>query len=443
MVMKQDPKQARGNGWQAHLRWLKPGLGLKRWLLLLVLGVGLLSVGGAFALRSFYPLPSYFYYLTLQFLPAPLRAVFLMLMGGGLIGLSLAGLNRTLLAPFVGGEHSRVPEKLFDYRRRGRGPRIVVLGGGHGQASILRGLKAYTSNLTAIVTVADDGGSSGRLRRDLGILPPGDFRNCIAALSNDESLVTRLFQYRFTQGAGLNGHSFGNLFISAMATVTGSFESGLKESSQVLAIQGQVIPCTLQAVALVADVQEADGTSSRVWGESKIPQIGRRIMRVGLEPSHPPAYPEALRAILNADMIVIGPGSLYTSILPNLLVPDIVQAIRTVNVPKVYICNVATQVGETDNYTVEDHIRALEVHLGPDFFSAIVINTHFPSPVSPAPVFLAPGGAVSLPENVAWVPPTLKERPGLRVLRGNFVHPDYPWRHDSAKLAEVVQSLLR
>jgi uncharacterized cofD-like protein len=231
----------------------------------------------------------------------------------------------------------------------------------------------------------------------------------------------------------LDGHSFGNLFISAMATVTGSFESGLKESSQVLAIQGQVIPCTLQAVALFADVREADGTSSRVWGESKIPDAGRRIMRVGLVPDHPPAYPEALRAILDADMIVIGPGSLYTSILPNLLVPDIVQAIMTVNIPKVYICNVATQVGETDHYTVEDHVRALEVHLGPDFFSAIIINTHFPSS----------DGAVSLPENVAWVRPTLKDRPGLRVLRGNFVHPRYPWRHDSAKLAAVVQSLLR
>jgi uncharacterized cofD-like protein len=429
MVMEQDLKQAKANGWQAHLRWLKPGLGLKRWLLLLALGVGLLSVGGAFALRSFYPLPSYFYYLTLQFLPAPLRAIALMLVGVGLIGLSLAGLNRTLLAPFVGHEHSDVPEKLFDYRRRGRGPRVVVLGGGHGQSSILRGLKSYTSNLTAIVTVADDGGSSGRLRRDLGILPPGDFRNCIAALSNDESLVTRLFQYRFTQGAGLNGHSFGNLFISAMATVTGSFEAGLKESSQVLAVQGHVIPCTLQAVTLVADVREADGTSTRVWGESQIPKASRCIMRVGLEPDHPPAYPGALRAILNADMIVVGPGSLYTSILPNLLVPEIVQAIRTVNVPKVYICNVATQVGETDDYTVEDHLKALEVHLGPGFFSAIVINTYFPPTV--------------LPENVDWVPPTLKERPGLRVLRGNLVHPAYPWRHDSAKLAEVVQTLLR
>ena len=414
--------------WRTHLTWLRPGLGVKRWLLLIAIGVGLLSFGGAFALRALYPLPRYFYYLTLQFLPQLVRAVLFLLVGGGLLTLGLWGLNRTLLAPFMDAPYSALPGKLYEYRRRGRGPKVVVIGGGHGQAMMLRGLKRYTSNLTAIVTVADDGGSSGRLRRQLGILPPGDFRNCITALADDEALVTRLFQYRFAGDGELSGHSFGNLFISAMADITGAFESALAASSRVLAVQGRVLPSTLETVILCADMQRLDGSAHRVCGESNIPQSEGQILRVMLVPSSPSAYPEAVRGILEAELIVIGPGSLYTSILPNLSVPDIAEALRATTVPRVYICNVATQIGETDDYTAQRHYQTLVNHVGQNVFSTAIVNTRYPN--------------ISLPEGVAWVRADLESHKDLHVIQGAFVDPAVGWRHDSEKLAHEVMALL-
>lgn len=408
--------------------WLKPGLGVKRWLLFLALGVGLLSLGGAIALRVLYPLPQYFYYLTLQFLPRALRATLFLVVGIGTIGYSLWGFNKAILAPFVSGKHAPIPEVLFDYRRRGRGPRIVVIGGGHGQATALRGLKAYTSNLTAIVTVADDGGSSGRLRREIGILPPGDFRNCIAALANDESLMTRLFQYRFADGKDLSGHSFGNLFISAMAGITGSFEAALMASSQVLAVQGQVLPSTLETVTLCADVTRNGDTPIRVRGESQIPEIGGRILRVSLEPAGPRAYPGAIRAILEAELIIIGPGSLYTSILPNLLVPEIVEALRATPAPKVYICNVATQAGETDGYTASQHFSALERHVGHEVIDTVLINNGQVHPAAYA--------------DAQWVKPDMLGQAPLKVIQTDLIDHTNGGRHDSEKLAHVLLDIV-
>jgi uncharacterized cofD-like protein len=333
-----------------------------------------------------------------------------------------------MLAPVLEQVGGAYPELLYRYRMGESGPHIVVLGGGHGQATILRGLKEYTPNLTAIVTVADDGGSSGRLRREMGILPPGDFRNCIAALADDESLVTRVLQYRFPSVGGLAGHSFGNLFISAMAAVTGSFENALGESSRVLAVQGRVLPSTLTAVMLAADVRRGDGTPLRVKGESKIPEAGGEILRVLLEPSNPKAYPRAIQAILNADMIVIGPGSLYTSIMPNLLVPEIEQAIRASQATTVYVCNVATQPGETDRYTATQHVEALDTHLGPDLFDVVIINNRSLD--------------VALPNDMDWVTPTLLQDKLFNVVRADLTSRQYPWQHDSQKLADVVMQLL-
>src|SRR5512136_2935548 len=224
-----------------------------------------------------------------------------------------------------------------------RARKIVAIGGGTGLSTLLRGLKAYTPHITAIVTVADDGGSSGRLRRELGMLPPGDFRNCIAALADDESLITQLFQYRFGQkDEDLGGHSFGNLFITAMAEVTGSFEKALIESAKVLAIRGKVIPSTLSNVTLVGELVDEAEQVSRVEGESHITAAPGAIRRVYLEPDNVPAYPGAIRALLEADLIVLGPGSLYTSLMPNLLVSDLAQAIRASRAQKVYVCNTAT-----------------------------------------------------------------------------------------------------
>lgn len=426
--MKSGARQAGGAGWQTHLRWLQPGLGVKRWLLLLALGVGLLSLGGALALHDFYPLSVYFYYLTLQFLPRSIRALPYLAFGLGSVGLGLWGLNRALLEPFLNHVNGSISDVLYDYRRRGRGPKIVVIGGGHGQATVLRGLKSFTSNLTAIVTVADDGGSSGRLRRDLGILPPGDFRNCIAALADDESLVTRLFQYRFAGGAELGGHSFGNLFISAMSGITGSFEAALRESSRVLAVQGAVIPSTLEAVTLCADIEKDGLPAVRVRGESAIPEVRGRILRVLLDPATPRAYPGAVRAILEADLVVVGPGSLYTSLLPNLLAPEIVAALRAARAPKVYICNVATQVGETEAYTAADHLQALEQHIGDDVITVAVVNNRLP--------------AIQLPPEVMWVQPDLAEHAKARIIQADLVDEAWGWRHASEKLAQVVMGLL-
>jgi len=250
-------------------------------------------------------------------------------------------------------------DALLAQRRLNRGPNIVAIGGGTGLATLLSGLKRYSSNITAIVTVADDGGSSGVLRRELGVQPPGDIRNCLAALAREEPLLTRLFQYRFKAGSGLEGHSFGNLFLSALTAITGSLESAITASSRVLAVQGQVVPATNADVRLWAELENGE----RIEGESKIGNAPSPIVRLGCTPERPPALPRALEAIAQADLIVLGPGSLYTSLLPNLLVPELVTAISRSRAPRLYVCNLMTQPGETDGLDVTGHLRAIEAQL--------------------------------------------------------------------------------
>jgi uncharacterized cofD-like protein len=412
------------------LKWLTPGIGIKRWLLLLVCGIVLLTLGFSSLLRQLYPLPSLFYYLTLQFIPQGLRVVLFGLVGVAALAVALLGINRALLAPFVDTDPEIVANAVYHYRQRERGPKIVVIGGGHGLSTLLRGLKRYTSNITAIVTVADDGGSSGRLRRELGVLPPGDFRNCIAALADDEALMTQLFQYRFCNGNGLNGHSLGNLFITAMSEVTGSFERAILESARVLTIRGRVLPSTLRDVTLMADLRIEPVGVSRVTGESSITQAVGAIERVYLEPDDVPAYPEAVRALLEADLIVAGPGSLYTSVLPNLLVRDVAQAVKASRAPKVYICNVATQIGETDRYSVGDHVAALETHVESGLFPIVLANDNMNV------VFDAPPGVelVSLE-----VPPDA----AYHIIAADVVDLARPWRHDSDKLARTLLRILQ
>lgn len=417
-------------------RWLTIGIGVKRWLLLLLLGITFLGLGLAYMLIDIYrsqPLPDVFFYLTLQFLPRILRAILITVVGFGSIALALVKLSRALLEPFAQQSKLPIAEAMYQYRQRGRGPRIVAIGGGTGLSTFLRGIKEYTSNITAIVTVADDGGSSGRLRREYGIPPPGDFRQCIAALADDEALTTHLFQYRFgssasrDNGAGLGGHSFGNLFIAAMTNVTGSFESGLAESSQVLAVRGRVLPSTIAELTLVGDVREDDTNKiRRVKGESVITHAGATITRLSIEPDDAPAYPEAVRAILHADAIVLASGSLYTSLLPNLLVRGISNAIRASKAPCIYICNVATQIGETVNYGVRDHIYAIEQHIGPGLIDAVIANerSRFNDIVFPSGV----GALIHIDPDDADPP----------ILAFDVVDESAPWRHDSAKLADVV-----
>ena len=415
---------------RSAMRWLVPGMHVKRWLLLLLAGTTIVGLGVAYLLREVYvswTFPPVFYYLTLQFIGRAWRGLLFGLLGLGAIAAAIYQLNRSLLAAFLRPGQQDVAETVYKHWQRDRGPKVVAIGGGTGLSTLLRGLKAHTSNITAIVTVADDGGSSGRLRQQLGVLPPGDFRNCLAALADAESLTTQLFQYRFGEGEGLNGHSFGNLFIVAMSGVTGNFERALLESSKVLAVRGQILPSTLEDVTLMAELRDegARGPSGEpqwVEGESQIPESGRPIERVFLQPDDAPAYPGALRAILDADLIVAGPGSLYTSILPNLLVGDIVKAIHASRAKKVYVCNVATQRGETEGYSLGDHMAALHRHIGPHVFPNALANDCFDHLLPDVP-------------GVAWVSPDHPSDAPYKVSTADVVDKDYPWRHDPAKLA--------
>jgi len=417
---------------RVNMRWLTPGLGVKRWFVLLIAGTTLLSIGIAILALDFYRtspgtwwLPI-FSALSLRFLDRTLRAVIFGGLGISLVLTGAWGIARSLLRPFV-QPGQQVIDTYTAYHRRERGPRVVAIGGGTGLSTLLRGLKEYTNNITAIVTVADDGGSSGELRRTMGILPPGDIRNCLAALSNDEALLTQVFQYRFATGAGLNGHSLGNLLITALTEITGSFEEAVAESGRVLAIQGRVLPSTLHDVALVADVRLDDVVQEvRVRGESLIPQVAGQISRVWLEPGHAPAFPPAIQAILAADLVVIGPGSLYTSILPNLLVEDLSQALRASRALKFYVCNVATQPGETDNFTSGDHLRTIDKHLHERLFDLVICNYRFDG---------------QLPIDSTWVTTEENLDETYPVYRTDLVDCDHPWRHDSKKLAQVVMDL--
>jgi uncharacterized cofD-like protein len=414
------------------IRWLTPGLGVKRWLLIILAGTTLLGVGLAVMTLEVYrnepdtwwlPILST---LSLRDLDRPLRVLIFGGIGVGLILVGAWGMNRALLRPFSTPGKALI-DTVSAYRRKDRGPRIVAIGGGHGLAALLRGLKDFTHNLTAVVTVADDGGSSGELRRSIGILPPGDIRNCLAALSNDEALMTQVFQYRFAEGAGLEGHSLGNLFITALTDITGSFEEAVAESGRVLAVLGQVLPATLHDVHLVADIQMPNSSRQiRVSGESKIPKASGKVRRVWLEPNNAPAFPPAVAAILSADVIVIGPGSLYTSILPNLLVSDLAEAVRASRGLKIYVCNVATQPGETDGYSCLDHVRAIEDHVGGRLFDLIVCNRRFEG---------------TLPEGSEWVKTETSMDDEYAVYRADLVDISNPWRHDSEHLVKVVMDL--
>ena len=346
------------------VRWLQPGLVVKRWVLTSGLGLLMALLGAAVwaDLQPIYWMLSTIKWLlqeVTQVLPRGVTGPLVLVAGAALV---LWGQSRSFgsiqqaLAPDKG---TLLVDALAAQGRLNRGPNIVAIGGGTGLSTLLSGLKRYSSNITAIVTVADDGGSSGVLRRELGVQPPGDIRNCLAALSREEPLLTRLFQYRFRAGSGLEGHSFGNLFLSALTAITGSLESAITASSRVLAVQGQVVPATNADVRLWAELENGE----RLEGESKIGKATSPIVRLGCTPERPPALPRALEAIANADLILLGPGSLYTSLLPNLLVPELVTAIRRSKAPRLYICNLMTQPGETDGLDVAGHLRAIEAQL--------------------------------------------------------------------------------
>ena len=304
--------------------------------------------------------------------------------------------------------------------------RVAALGGGHGLPVVLRALKPYTEHITANVSMADDGGSSGRLRREMGVLPPGDLRNNIAALADDEALMTQLFQYRFSDDT-LQGHSLGNLLITALASITGSMDRALVAAGHVLAIHGQVLPATLQEVTLAAEMRNPDGLRRQIIGESNIPLASGVIERVYLRPGNVRAFPPTIQAILSADIIVFGPGSLYTSILPTLLIGDIAEAIRVASAPSVYVCNIAMQEGETDGFSVADHVAVIEDHLGRNFIDVILCNENYP-PVDGS-------------SRTKYVPFSDSDRARLShyaLVTSDLTDRTHPWRHDPHKLATAL-----
>lgn len=309
-------------------------------------------------------------------------------------------------------------------------PRIVVIGGGTGLAVMLRGLKQLPVTITAIVTVADDGGSSGRLRSDMGMPPPGDIRNVLVALADTEPMLEKVLQYRFQNGNGLAGHNLGNLILAAMQDITGDFTHAIREMSRVLAVRGQVLPATGQEVTLRAEM--TDGTC--VVGESQIPLAGKQIRRVFLEPDSAEPLPEALEAIGAADAIVIGPGSLYTSILPNLLVKGMADAIRASRGRIIYICNVMTQPGETDGYTAFDHFDAIHRHVGENLIDTIILNNETP-PAAILQLYAEEGAAMVVPDIER-----LRET-GCHVWAENLLQTRSVLRHDAERLSQLILAL--
>jgi len=339
-------------------KWLYPGMWVKRWIMLTVFGVIMISMGFVMTLLEQHPKNKTF-------------AGIIIILGILAVVTGIKRIVKSLVMVFLPRGDDELVDKVYQKRILDKGSKIVVIGGGTGLSTLLHGLKEYTSNITAIVTVADDGGSSGRLRQEFDVLPPGDIRNCLVALAEAEPLMGKLFQFRFGEGTGLSGHSFGNLFITAMSKVTGDFDAAIKESSKILAIRGRVLPSTLDKVALAAE--HIDG--SETLGESQIPFAKSPIKRIHLRPVNCRPTDEAIDAIRKADAIVLGPGSLYTSIMPNLLVGKIYQEIISSRAIKIYVCNVMTQKGETDDYKASDHLKAIIEHTGAGVVDYSIVNT--------------------------------------------------------------------
>ncbi|PJF25759.1 MAG: hypothetical protein CUN53_11135, partial [Phototrophicales bacterium] len=404
---------------------LTPGIGVKRWLVLLMAGVIASAFGIALGLIRIIRIRDALVEAAISV--TWLESILITLIGGLTVIVAVVKLSRSLTAPYRRMMPTPVLDAVLSHSRLNKGIRVVAIGGGTGMPSVLRGLKSFTSNITAVVTVADDGGSSGRLRREFGVLPPGDLRNNIAALADDESLMTRLFQYRFSRG-DLEGHAFGNLFITALAGVSGSLESALIETERVLNIQGRVLPATLHEVVLSAKVRQPDSnTVIQVQGESQISQTGGKIIDLSILPERVEAFSGSVNAILEADIITIGPGSLYTSILPNLLVKGIADALRATNAYKIYICNIATQPGETQGYSVADHVMALEKHIGRGVFQLVLANNAFPRE--------------NAGENTRYVeiaPPHHEITQRYEIHYADLVDVQRPWRHDPHKLAQAI-----
>ncbi|OIO92130.1 MAG: hypothetical protein AUJ92_14830 [Armatimonadetes bacterium CG2_30_59_28] len=417
-------------------RWLTPGLRVKRWFALLVAGVVVAAIGAAVAvdIEGFDPnffLTDFIYLYTKQYFSPLVAGTVLASIGMVLLFTGLRGYVRSIAGAISPDGSQPLIDVIYRRRHLEQGARIVALGGGTGLPVLLRGLKEFSSNITAIVTVSDDGGSSGRLRK-LGFLPPGDIRNCLVALSDAEEMMERLFQHRFQgMGADLDGHCFGNLLIAAMTEISGDFDSAVKETSKVLAIRGHVLPATLENVVLCAELVNGE----TVRGQVAVSLAPERIRRAYLDPARPRALPEALDAIRNADAIVLGPGSLFGSVLPHLLVEDIRNAIAVSPAPRIYVCNAMTQPNETLGFIrASDHLRVLEQHAGPGIVDYIIANGRRPSAAILQKYHEEGADFVEADERRLMsmgVQPVIEEA----IIVDGYV------RHDPAKLAEIVHRI--
>ena len=418
------------------LKWLYPGMKMKRWLLMFAVGVMLFSFGGALAINYEYlgraeeeifmfvyrTVGSYNYAIT------AVVGVVIVIIGACMMLWATRSIIRSIIAVLIPDRSENLVDLIYQERKLGRGPAVTVIGGGHGLSVLLRGIKTSTNNVSAVVTVADDGGSSGRLREELGIIPPGDLRNCLVALADTEPLMEKLFQYRFEGDSALAGHSFGNLFIAAMNEVTGDMETALKESSKVLAVKGRVIPASKEHVRLDAIMN--DGTV--VEGESQIPEAHKKIRRVQLFPKRVQAVPAALEAIETADAIILGPGSLYTSIMPNLLVDGVANALKKSKAIKIYICNVLTQPGETDNYSAAQHAKAILDHTGKGVIDYVLVNS------APIPESMWRGTGAKPVE----IDEDKVNALGMGLIKADLMSTTEVGRHDPDKLCAEVMKII-
>ncbi len=400
------------------LKWLYPGMFIKRWIFLSTLGIILVAMGFAMVISERTPRNKTF-------------AAIIVLAGGLIVITGVSRIIKSFVTVVLPEKSDELIDRVYQKRILEKGPRIVAIGGGTGLSTLLHGLKEYTSNITAIVTVADDGGSSGRLREEFNVLPPGDIRNCLVALADTGPLMEELFQFRFNDGTNLKGHNFGNLFITAMSKVTGDFEKAVKASSKVLAIRGSVVPATLTKVALKA--LHEDGTET--IGESKIPQKKSPIKKMYINPADSKPTVEALEAIKKAHVIVLGPGSLYTSVMPNLLIKGMYEAIKKSKAIKVYICNVMTQAGETDGYKVSDHVQAILEHTGADIINYCVVN-----------IGRVPAKILEKYKEESASPVLVDEEKvkqlGCVAVEADIINVKNFVRHDSQKLAKIIIDLL-
>ena len=417
------------------IRWLYPGMRVKRWFALSLFGIFLVGCGLAFIIgSSTLSRLTYWVYCIAEKLTMPflmVAGIFLIVAGFFLAYLGLHRLINSLFSAVKPQSNGGLTAAVFSQRVLEKGPKIVVLGGGSGLSTILRGLKEYTSNITAIVTMADDGGSSGRLRTDMGILPPGDIRNCLVALADCEPITQSLFQYRFKECGELVGHSFGNLFIAALTKIAGDFETALYYASKVLAVRGRVLPATLTQCTLVAD----DGNGHLIEGESEIPLHEGRIAKVALQPEVCRPHPDTLKAIAAADIIILGPGSLYTSVIPSLLVDEIPAAIRRTKALKLYLCNIMSQPGETDNYTAGEHLKAITKHVGDNLVDYVIVNN---KPISEKTATLYENKASS---QVKIDLLELKKQ-NVTVIEAPLLDENDVIRHDSQETARLIMELL-